>query len=85
MEMMQRVHDFALINKGLEIGVFDLIPEIQERVRGLFPNFDRPGIFKAAFPLIAHSKKHQKKAGIRPYTNRFRDHEILAHYGLDFT
>lgn len=85
MKLMQRVHDFALLNKGLEIGGFDLIPEVQDCIRELEPHFDRPGRFKAAFPLMPSAKKNLKQAGIEPYTNWYKDHKILAHYGLDFT
>jgi hypothetical protein len=85
LRMMKAILDHDVVCRDLQIGGFDLLPELQEAVRKIHPRFDRPGEFKAAFPLMRHSKEKLRAAGIDPnYTNWFRDHEVLAHYGLDF-
>jgi len=85
MEMMTLVLEHAVICDGIEIGGFDLSPEIQGKLRELHPRFDRPGEFQAAFPLMKRAKEALRRAGIDPnYTNWFKNHRILAHYGLDF-
>jgi arylsulfatase A-like enzyme len=85
MDMMLAAVDHMVICNDVQIGGFDLTPEIQERLRRLHPRFDRPGEFRAAFPLMKRAKEALKESGIDPnYTNWFRQHEILAHYGLDF-
>jgi arylsulfatase A-like enzyme len=85
LQMMMALQDHAVLSRGLEVGGFDLIPDVQQRLRELHPRFDRKGEFKAAFPLPHGFKQRLKEAGLDPnYTNWFRDHDVLADYGLDF-
>jgi arylsulfatase A-like enzyme len=85
LQMLLDLHDHSVVRRGLEIGGFDLIPPVQQRLRELHPAFDRPGEFKAAFPIPRWFKERLKQAGMDPnYTNWYKNHDVLAHYGLDF-
>ena len=82
---LQHINDFAAICKGVEIPGRDLVPLVQEGVRRKHPSFDDVREFKAAFPLNTREKQDLKRAGLDPnYTNFYRDHEVLAHYGQDY-
>lgn len=84
-EFLQHVNDFAVLNKGIEINGFDLVPPLQAAIRRKHPRYDDPRYFQAAFPLNRRFKENLKHAGLDPnYTNWFRGHRILSHYGLDF-
>jgi arylsulfatase len=82
---LQHINDFAAICKGVEIPGRDLVPLVQEGLRRKHPSFDDVREFKAAFSLNTREKQNLKRAGLDPnYTNFYRDHEILAHYGQDY-
>ncbi len=82
---LRDLHDLALLCKGVEIPGFDLIPPVQKGLKRLHPRYDKPGDFKAAFPLNLHFKRNLKEADMDPnYTNWYKNHEVKAHYGFDF-
>jgi arylsulfatase A-like enzyme len=85
-EMLKRVADFGILCKGVETPGFDLAPDVQARLRKLHPAFDRPGEFKAAFPLNTRFKQSLQEKGLDPnYTNWYRHHRVLADYGKDYS